>query len=196
MQDRRSLLRQALREKLIVRFSNPYESGWTHGYVLDIGPEFFLLALIGEDMAFNGFQCPRLADVRHLRVPDPCADFAVSALLKRGQRLKGKPKIDLSDLSVLLKSANGIFPLVTIHRGRVKPDVCWVGRVLEINKSKLTLLEIGPDAVWRKRPSKYSLAEITCVEFGGGYEEALHLVGGKPPRLGKATSGSPKPDAN
>jgi hypothetical protein len=49
----------------------------------------------------------------------------------------------------------------------------------------VSLLEIGPDAVWDKEPSEIRLGEITRIEFGGGYEEALHLVGGRPKRTRK-----------
>jgi len=37
--------------------------------------------------------------------------------------------------------------------------------------------------VWDKEPTKHLLSEITRVDFGGGYEEALHLVGGPAPSL-------------
>lgn len=44
----------------------------------------------------------------------------------------------------------------------------------------MSLLEIGPDALWDDEPETYRLSEITRVDFGGAYEEALHLVGGFP----------------
>lgn len=42
------------------------------------------------------------------------------------------------------------------------------------------MLEINPDASWDEAPTQYKLKEITEIEFGGGYEEALFLVGGNP----------------
>jgi hypothetical protein len=51
-----SLLAVALSRAIVVKFRNPYDPGSTHGYVLDIGPQFFLLGLIDEDIRFNGFQ--------------------------------------------------------------------------------------------------------------------------------------------
>jgi hypothetical protein len=44
----------------------------------------------------------------------------------------------------------------------------------------VSLLEIGPDAAWDNESETYRLSEITRVDFGGDYEEALHLVGGSP----------------
>lgn len=175
-----SLLTEALYSKTLVKFWNPYDSGSTQGYVLDVGPHFFLLGLIGEDVRFNGFQCLRLSDVRRLLVPDPYAEFIVTALHKRGESIRKKPNIKLNSLPDLLQSASRLFPLVTIHREKVKPETCKIGRVIGVNERKLSLLEIGPDAVWDEKPTDVKLKEITRVEFGGGYEEALHLVGGKP----------------
>ena len=173
-----AMLHQACEDAVLVKFWNHFDDGSTHGYVLEVGPQFFLLALVGEDMRFNGFQCLRLQDVRRLQVPDPYADFVVAALRKRGQRIRKKPNVDISELPALLISANRLFPIVTIHRERVKPDSCWIGRVLDVTNKSVLLHEIGPDAVWDKKSTRFQLSEITRVEFGGGYEEALHLVGG------------------
>lgn len=182
----RELLADALQQKVLVKFWNPFHSGATHGYVLDIGLRFFLLGLIDESIRFNGFQCLCLSDVRRLQVPDPYEDFAVAALRKRNQEIKRKPKIKLDSLSDLLKSADRLFPLVTIHRERVKPDSCWIGKVIDLTERHLHLHEIGPDAAWDKKLTKIRLSEITRVDFGGGYEEALYLVGGKPKPLRNA----------
>lgn len=175
------MLRQACEDAVLIKFWNPHDEGSTHGYVLDIGPKFFLLALIGDDMRPDGFQCLKLKDVKRLQAPDPYADFAVAALRKRRQKIRKRPDIDISELPALLMSANRLFPLVTIHRELIKPDSCWIGRVINVTEKSVILQEIGPDASWEKRPSRFRLSEITRVEFGGGYEEALHLVGGPPP---------------
>ena len=185
---KKSTLTEALRRKEPVRFGSRYEAGWSHGYVLDIGHLFFLFASIGEDMRFDGFQCPLISAVRRLHVPDPHAEFVVAALRKRGQKVPRKPKVNLESLAELLKSANKLFPLIAIHRERVDPEVCEIGRVVEITKSHLQLHEIGPDADWDEELTKIRLKEMTRVEFGGGYEEALHLVGGEPKQLKKPSS--------
>ena len=171
---------EAMRCKNLVRFWGPYESGSTDGYVLDIGPRFFLLAFISDEIRFNGFQCMRLSDVRRLRVPAPFADFNVAALRKRGEEIARRPRINLSSLPELLTSASRLFPLVTIHREKADPGVCEIGRVVGIGKSHVSLLEIGPDAIWEEKPTQILLREITRVDFGGGYADALHIVGGSP----------------
>ena len=146
--------------------------------MLDVGSKFVLLATLDE-VRLDGFGCFCIGDVRNLR-SDPYAAFVDAALKKFGERRPKKPKVSVASIEQLLLSANKSFPLVTIHREKVHPESCWIGRVMKIERGRVMLMEIGPDAKWDEKPSVYKLSEITCVEFGGHYENALHLVGGRP----------------
>jgi hypothetical protein len=176
--NKESQLRLALRKKLLVRFASALDRGTVNGYVLDIGPQFFLIALVSDGLRPNGFQCYRLSDVRKLHVPDKFARFHEAVLKKRGMRFPKKPPVDVRTLAKLLLTANRAFPLVTIHREKAKGTACWIGRVVDLSKGRLTLLEIGPDASWDDELRTYRLSEITRVDFGGDYENALYLIGG------------------
>ncbi len=180
MPDKKSQLVAASRKKVLVKFTRPFEEGSVTGYVMDVGPEFFLVSLVSDGIRFNGFSCFRLSDVRRLEIPAKYSRFLETALKKRGEHLAKKPRVFLSSLPKLLSSANRAFPLVMIHREKSDPDVCHIGRVVELNNESVGLLEIGPDADWDEKPETYRLSEITRVDFGGDYEEALHLVGGAP----------------
>jgi hypothetical protein len=172
-------------KKVLVNFTRPFESGSVSGYVLANGPEFFLLALVHPLIRFDGFQCFRYRDVRHLQSPERHADFIETALRKRNEVLPKKPRVDLATLAKLLTTASRAFPLVTIHLEKDDAGVCYIGRVVEVTDKHVSLLEISPGASWDRAPSEYRLKDITRVDFGGSYEEALHLVGGDPPAIGE-----------
>ena len=174
----RGLLESAGR-KVLVRFTRPFEQGSVMGYVTDIGPEFFLLALVDENIRFNGFQCLRLQDVRKLQVPAKCADFVETVLRLRADRIPTSGRVKVGSLQELLRTAGRAFPIITVHREKVAPDICHIGRVEAVGDSHLSLLEIGPDARWDDSPLSYLTKEITRIDFGGDYEEALTLVGGQ-----------------
>ena len=178
MLKKKSQLALALRNKWLVRFASALDRGTVSGYVLDTGPQFFLIALVSDGIRPNGFQCYRLTDVRKLRVPDKFAQFHEAVLKKRGIRFPKKPPVDVSSLEKLLRTANRAFPLLTIHREKVDADACWIGRVVGLGSGCVTLLEIGPDASWHDVLETYRLNEITRVDFGGDYEDALQLIGG------------------
>ena len=168
-----------MRSGTLVRFNRPFEASPAEGYIIAVGPDFFLLALVSDHIRFNGFQAMRIVDVRRLR-PHPFTAFVESALKKRRERRPKKPKVSLTSVRALLRSAQKTFPLLTIHREKIAPDVCQVGRVMSVSTTTLSLLEIDPGAVWEATPTQYALKQITRVDFGGDYEDALHIVGGAP----------------
>jgi hypothetical protein len=168
-----------MRDHRAIRFSTRFEVGRVRGYVLDVGPSFFLLALVSDGIRFNGFECFRITDVKNLE-PDPYAAFAEAALKKRGLSRPKKPRVSVASVDSLLVSAARAFPLVTIERESIDPNVCWIGRVLGVKRGRVSILEIGAGAKWDKTPTEYRLNEITRVNFGGDYEDALYLVGGEP----------------
>ena len=180
MKNSRSQLIDAMQTCQFVRFSRRFEKSSIRGYVLDVGPKFFLLALVNDRLWFDGFECFRVQDVQDVR-QDPYAAFAEAALRKRGERMPEKPHVSLQRMDELLASAGRAFPLVAIHREVVDPNTCWIGRVRHVTGGSVSLLRIDPAAQWIREPANFRLREITRVNFGGDYEDALHLVGGEPP---------------
>src|SRR5580692_7671176 len=98
-------LEEAMREGLLMRFTRRFELHRIRGYVLGIGPKFFIVALVSDRLWFDGFECFRLTDVRTL-APDPYAAFAESALKKRGERRPKKPRVTLARIDQLLLTAS------------------------------------------------------------------------------------------
>jgi hypothetical protein len=177
--EKSSQLVDAMRNRRLMRFSRRFERGFVRGYVLDVGPKFFLLGLVSDRLWLDGFECFRVRDIRSMK-PDPYGAFVVAALKARGAGRPKKPHVSLASVEELLLSSRRVFPLVAIHREEIRPEVCRIGRVLAVDRDRVSLLEINPDASWDAAPLKYRLSEITCVSFGGQYEAALHLVGGDP----------------
>jgi hypothetical protein len=100
MPDARSTkLAAALGNKALVRFTRSFEEASHLGYVLDIGPRWFLMALVGGG----------LSDVRGLQVPHKYASFVEAALRKRRERLPKKPRVSVESVEELLLSANRPF---------------------------------------------------------------------------------------
>jgi hypothetical protein len=51
----KSQLARAFRNTWLVRFASALDRGTVTSYVLDIGPQFFLLALVTDGIRFDGF---------------------------------------------------------------------------------------------------------------------------------------------
>lgn len=68
------------------------------------------------------------------------------------------------------------FPLVTLHTEVADPDVCYIGRPVQLTSRVVT---IGPDATWDDDEwLTLAWADVTRIDFGGDYAQALALVAG------------------
>jgi hypothetical protein len=172
----RKLLERGLRSGALVRIRRTVEPASAKGYVLDIGPRWFLLTVVGDDIRYRGFEAYRLRDVSEIDVPDEYAGFIEYALKLRGEERPPGPPVSVARTRELLATASAAFPLITIHREGVDPDVCWIGQVVRQTDRCVVLREIGPDASWDPKLRKHRRKEITRVDFGGPYEDALWSV--------------------
>ncbi len=172
-------LLNAKTDGLLVRIRSPYHNGHVHGYVIDVGPKFFLLRSVSDDIRYNGFECFRIKDVRGLK-PAPTASFMIAALALRYPERPADPIVDLSSLETLLRTASAAFPLITLHRERQRPDACWIGKMTDIHEGQVLMRTVAPDATWDYEYDCFALKSITRVGFGADYEAALDLVAGVP----------------
>ena len=180
--DIRSQLVNAQKHQTLVHFNRPFDDGCTEGYVLDVGPIFFLMLFVDGAARYNGFSCYRIRDVRNLEAPARYEAFTKKALRMLGERRPPRPRISVASVEALLKTAGRAFPLVTIHREKADNEVCYIGKVLQAANGRLTMLEIRPGAIWETSPRHYRINQITLIEFAGDYERALHVVGGPAPK--------------
>jgi len=172
----RAALTDALASKQMTRLRRSVEPGDADGFVVALDKHWMLLLLVSDGVHYNGFQAFRLRDIEAVEHPSPRDAFYRQVLRLRKLRRPRVPKLDLSSTEALIGSAGRHFPLVTIHLEIADPDVCYIGRPVGVTASSLHLLEVSPDAEWDDEPTRYRTGEITRVDFGGSYEDALALV--------------------
>lgn len=169
-------LSTAAASRSLVRLTRHTEPGAADGYVVALGERWLLLLVVGDGVTYEGYQAFRLQDVATLEVPSPRTAFYEAVLRKRGLRRPRTPRVDLSSTRALVCSAGKRFALVTVHREKVDPEVCHIGKVVSASSASVSLWEVTADATWHENPTGYRLVQITRVDFGGPYEEALALV--------------------
>ncbi|GCD18844.1 hypothetical protein ACFO3K_17885 [Cellulomonas algicola] len=183
----RATLAAAVRERTAVRVTRRIRKAASiDGYVVDVGRAWLLVAVLGDDIRLDGWTAVRLSDVRRVRERvDESAAFYRAALTARGEWPPGPPSstgsLDLDDVGGLVRTAGAAAPLVTIHVEEDDPSVCFVGRPERVGPKHLRLREITPGATWDDTTTRWRLRDLTRVDVGGGYEDALALVGGPPP---------------
>jgi len=182
MSKMRGQIGAAMEAGTLIRLTRTFEEGEVCGYVLDLGAEWFVLALVSDRINFDGFECFRIEDTLTVEA-DPRVDFVEAALSARSDSKPVRSPVSAASLPELLSSANRAFPLVTFHKEALEPDLCQVGKVVGFADGEVWLHEIDPDAAWEDEAFPHLLTDITRVNFGGGYEEALNLVGGPAPAI-------------
>jgi hypothetical protein len=160
----------------VVRIVRELEPGTVDGFVVAAGAKWVVMAVIEDAIRPGGFQAFRLRDVTGFGDPAPHAVFKEAALDRKKIKRPEPRIIDLTDAASIMTEAMKTYPLVTVHREVADPEICHVGRVVSVTKQRVSLLEITPDATWEDEPTSHLLSEITRVDFGGPYEEALALV--------------------
>ena len=157
------------------------DDGPLHGYVLGATSDLLLLAVVGDDIRLNGFTVLRIPDLTDMKVPERSAGFVAKALELRGEN-PTVPEVDLSSIVTVIRSASEGFPLITVHCEVEDPNACYIGQVFDLDDDRLLLTSIDTNAEWdMDEPEEFDIEEITRIDFGGQYEDALYLVGGDPP---------------
>src|ERR1044072_2330334 len=169
---------QIIRSQYLVRFERkPLDEAELYGFVLACSETLTLLNVLETStLTLNGYSVIRNADVSLYAVYDrPDYYFDSRVLRLKGISPQPQPEVSVASLPELLASVDKHYPLFTIHRERVHDDVCFIGRLAGMTPKTFTLFEIDDCAEW-DGPHRYRFEDVTKVDFGGGYEEALALV--------------------
>jgi hypothetical protein len=146
------------------------------GFIVDYNEDFTLLNVFDNGGFFlNGYSVIRDVDISTYRIYDDDKYFLTRILKVKGVVPKPAENVSLESWEDILVTANEQFPLITIHREETAKNICHIGTVEETANKKFSLFEIDSDGLWEKT-YKYKYSELTRVDFGGLYEEGLHLV--------------------
>jgi hypothetical protein len=159
------------------------ESDHLDGFVVAQSERWVLLARLSDRITLDGWTAVRVRDVQSVAL-DPAGDcFEIKALKARGQWPPNAPEsVDITTVSAILRSVSAGGWLTAIFREFERPDVTWIGDVRTVANSAVSLLEVSVAGGWARRPRRFDLDDLTRIDFGGGYEEALSLVAGPPPK--------------
>src|SRR3972149_3088333 len=169
------LLHEAREKRALVRiYRSNIERGWITGWVDAVGL-FVVVRVLDDGVRQNGFICVRVNDVTDFRLPDPEAGFLERVLTARHVQLPDPLHINPDSAGSLISGAKKLFPVVTLHFETFRDTVCYVGEPVAITEDQVQLKEISTNGQWDDDIQWYNLAAVSRVDFGGAYEEALHL---------------------
>jgi hypothetical protein len=148
--------------------------GWDvlDGFIVGAGRGWILLHELTNEVNLGGWCAIRRRD---LRVVEITAGFKARALALRGDGPQRQPDVALEDVRSVLSSIQAASPLLAVHTEADDPSVCYIGRIESFTDDCVVLATVDPDGSWSEA-MQFRYADITRVDFGGGYEQALALV--------------------
>lgn len=160
------------------------EFGWMTGYVTALGTEYFAFEIVTGSVRLDGVACLRYADVTACGA-EPRSGFIERALKARGLVRASQLPVDLASLPRIIESCGNAFPIITLHvpHSDGQGYDCFIGKVIGVNDDSVDFHHITPDGAWEDVLLEIPFDEITRVDFGGDYEEALLLAAGRPPAI-------------
>ena len=155
--------------------------GRTAGFVVDCSDALVLLHALDLDaFRLNGYTVVRYDDISAYRFFDK-ADYWQFRAVKRFKLVPVRPpNISVVSWPDLITSAGRQYPLLTIHRERLDPDSCAIGPLTAVSAATFTIEDLDCTAEWTG-PRRLKFKDVTGVDFGDGYLEALAAVAPKRP---------------
>jgi hypothetical protein len=144
------------------------------GFVVGLSDDLLLLQVIdGNTLFFSGYSVIRLRDITSWRFDNTFVDRSLRLL----DRIPVVPDaIQLADWPSLISSAKRRSPLIMIEMEKKVPGKLWVGRVARQTKRSVAMIDVDPDGHWAPRQTKSPYSDITRVQFGDAYSEALAML--------------------
>ena len=148
------------------------------GVVVEVAREFALVHRMSDTIHLDGHAVVRISDVSQVDRRPERGHFFGRALALRREKPYLPKGIDLSCMKSAISSVATFYPLVTVHRELIDPTTCSIGSPAVLTDKSVTLRWLTPAAKWSGTSPRYRLVDITLLEFGGQYEDALARVAG------------------
>lgn len=175
-------LERAQDDQLLVRVRRWIpEADVLEGFVVGLGEKWIALQRLSDRIAFDGWQLMRLKDVQAVSLEPDRDNFEITVLKRRNQWPPTGPTLSLDDTLGALNSASAADPMISIFDEFARPDVCWIGTIRSLGPDKISFLEVNTRGGWARKPRTVDPADVTRIDLGGGYEEALQIVAGPAP---------------
>lgn len=146
------------------------------GYVVDLSPDFVVIHNRSDYIVLDGYSILRVRDITGVDDKPKRGSFWMEALKLRGQKPRRPVGVCLDNTASILESVNKHYSLLAVHREGIRNDECAIGRIEKLTKKTVILQWLNPSAQWDGYSPRYRLTDITKIDFGGLYEDALALV--------------------
>lgn len=178
------LTRAQERQRPVTIHRKHLDADVTSGFVLTVLEEWVVIQDLLVGAHLDAVVLLRLDQVTKVKKHDNCA-FVRRAVAGHGVRPAGFECPQDATTGDLLRLADTRSDLICTYLET--RDSYWlnIGKVLRIGNKRLDLHFIGKDGVWADFAESWKLTDITRIEFGGRYIQALEKFGEPAPEVTK-----------
>ena len=183
----RRLLADGLEAQRLTRvWRDAYDTASTDGFILALIDDWVVMHVVADGAYLDDVQMMRLRDIS--TVIDGHNDY-----IDRALRGLDRPvaRIELhNDATVrdLLLAAADLHPLIAFSLGDEGEEQLMVGRLVAANRHRVRLRFLAPDGTWADEVDRWGYGQISSIQVGGRYLDALAQFGDPYPSDGSRTS--------
>ena len=175
-----SVLAAARDDAALVQIRTRFSDRAYSCFPIEVGRDLGLFLVLDEGFHLDGLRVLRPQDLIECTYPHPYTQFVEEVLAERGEDEIELPALSMESMVTLLETAVLHVPLLGLYSDELEAGMAKMGRLLEVDEERLTLLEVDQNARWAEEPIELSLSELTRVDLGGSRLEAYYLVAGEP----------------
>ncbi|GAB3085940.1 hypothetical protein [Nocardioides zeae] len=179
----RRRLEAALAEGRITKVvRDGFEVGMTDGLVVALTDDWVVLHELVDGVHLDGIVALRLCDVSRILFRDDDA-YHRRALAAPGAEVATYEVETDVDARGLLARAQAEGRLVAVHLEVLRDEPMTLGRLLELRRKRFVIHYLGRDGEWAREPERWRYRNVTRIEVGGRYLEALEQFGDPYPNV-------------
>lgn len=158
-------------------YTDSYKESF-YGFIRKYNKDFLLLEHYNDDGFYNGIIVFRRLDITRIKWNTNEIN-STQKLLNQHSDTKRIRSIKIDTIENILKSVYRTFNHVTINVQNIDDSICFIGEILELDKSTIILHEFGTKKTLDRGTIMLSIDDITRVDAGGIYENSILITHNK-----------------
>lgn len=178
------LLKMAACTESPVRVERDHEwwAADVNGFVVKVGKRWVVIQELTDVVYFDGFQVVWIEDITDVE------EDREGGYIERAATALGRPEPDFdvpedAITADVLRTAADYSTLVSVFFERMDDSPLLVGHIASIEEKKFDIQLINPRGVWVDEPTTWWCKDVTRIEVGDRYADALKRFGEKRPSL-------------
>jgi hypothetical protein len=170
---RRRLVKSLSDGRIATVVRDAFEINMTDGFVIALTDDWLVMHALDDGVYLDDIVILRLRDVSRVWFRDDDA-YHHRAIAGLGRRAATFECEDSPSASQLLSATSARADIFAIHLEGLDGEPMFIGRLVDLRKKSFDFHYVGRDGVWANEVDRIKHRDITRIEVGGRYLEALN----------------------